>query len=138
MTVASSPTDLLGTWTLERTIDDRLAGERSTVDGVTELTWQDDGRVRWHETGTLHRGDLDIPVSRTLFVEQRPTGWFVTFDDGREFHPWQPGDEVVHPCNADTYTGRVDVEADDRWVVEWQVAGPAKDYTMTSRLTSRR
>ncbi|MET0449396.1 MAG: DUF6314 family protein [Aeromicrobium sp.] len=129
------PTSLLGTWSMDRTIDDRLAGEASTVEGTSELVLEDDGRVRWTERGTLRRGDLEIPVSRVLLVEQRESGWWVTFDDGRDFHPWAPGDEVVHPCVADTYVGRIEVQDADRWTVLWQVSGPAKDYTMSSTLT---
>ena len=132
---ALEPTELLGAWTLMRTIDDRHAGEQATVDGSTELVQQDDGRIRWSERGTLHRAAGDIPVSRVLFVEPRDDGWWVTFDDGRDFHPWAPGDEVVHPCAPDTYVGRIDVGGPDRWTIQWQVSGPAKDYTMSSTLT---
>lgn len=132
-----SPRDLLGTWTLARTIDDRLAGEQLTVDGETVLTDEPDGRVRWAESGTLHRRGADLPVTRVLFVEPRDDGWFVTFDDGRDFHPWSPDERVVHPCGADTYAGRVTPVDDDHWAVEWQVSGPAKDYTMVSDLTRR-
>lgn len=132
---ALDPADLVGAWTMTRTIDDRRASERATVDGTTELVRQDDGRIRWSEQGTLHSATGDIPVSRVLFVEPRDGGWFVTFEDGRDFHPWAPGDEVVHPCAADTYTGRVDPDGPDRWTVRWDVTGPAKDYTMTTELT---
>jgi hypothetical protein len=129
------PTALVGAWTMARTIDDRHAGERATVDGTSELSLLDDGRIRWAERGTLHRDAGDIPVSRVLFVEARDTGWWVTFDDGRDFHPWAPGDEVVHPCAPDTYVGRIDADGTDRWTVEWRVSGPAKDYRMTTTLT---
>lgn len=131
------PLSLLGSWALDRTIDDRHGAETSTVRGDTRLTHEADGRVRWSESGTLNRGELAIPVTRTLFVEKRGDGWFVTFDDGRDFHPWAPGTEVVHPCAADTYVGHVDLVDLDTWTVQWQVTGPAKDYTMSSRLTRR-
>ena len=130
-----SPLDLLGTWTLDRTVDDKLADRISTVDGTTELTLDPDGRVRWSESGTFHHDGQDLPVSRTLFVEPRDDGWFVTFDDGRDFHPWSPEEQVVHPCGADTYTGLVHRESDNRWTVEWRVVGPAKDYVMRSALS---
>lgn len=131
------PTSLLGTWSMTRSIHDRRADETSTVDGTAELVHQDDGRICWSERGTLRRGDLEIPVSRVLFVEHRDAGWWVTFDDGRDFHPWAPGDEVVHPCAADTYVGRIDAPDTDRWTVEWHVTGPAKNYSMTSVLVRR-
>jgi len=131
----AEPSALLGSWSLSRTIDDRWGDETSTVDGTSELAMLEDGRIRWSERGVLHRATGDVPVQRVLFVERRDDGWFVTFDDGRDFHPWTPGSEVVHPCAPDTYRGRVDVLGDDRWTVRWDVAGPAKDYTMTSTLT---
>lgn len=59
----------------------------------------------------------------------------MTFEDGRDFHPWTPGAQVVHPCAADLYTGRVDVEPPDRWRVVWECRGPAKNYRMESVLT---
>lgn len=134
MTADLAPTALLGAWTLAREIDDRMTAEQSTVDGTSELSLEPDGRVRWSEQGTLRSGELVLPVSRLLFVEPRDDEWFVTFDDGRDFHPWSPGGEVVHPCAPDTYVGRVDILSDDHWRVEWAVSGPAKDYTMTSVL----
>lgn len=77
----------------------------------------------------------ETSVFRHLFVEQRPDGWWVTFEDGRDFHPWSVGPSVVHPCGADTYEGRIQVDSPDAWTVVWVVSGPAKDYTMTTRLT---
>lgn len=135
MSSAFAPTSLLGAWTMTRTIDDRLKSEQSTVDGTTDLEMATDGRVRWSERGTLRTGELVLAVSRVLYVELRGGGWFVTFEDGRDFHPWAPGDEVVHPCAPDTYVGRVEVVDPDRWHVRWDVTGPAKDYTMTTALT---
>ncbi len=131
----TEPTELVGTWTMDRSIDDRRAAEQMSVSGTSTLALDDDGRVRWSEQGVLLRGDHEIPVSRVLFVESRDDLWFVTFDDGRDFHPWRPGGEVVHPCGADTYVGLVVVESSERWTVEWRVSGPAKDYTMHSTLT---
>ncbi|MRK00925.1 hypothetical protein GEV27_05260 [Aeromicrobium sp. S22] len=131
----AAPTSLIGAWTMSRTIDDRLKAEQSTVEGTTELALGADGRVRWSEQGSLRTGELVLAVSRVLFVELRDGEWFVTFEDGRDFHPWAPGDEVVHPCAADTYVGRVEVVDPDRWTVRWDVTGPAKDYTMRTTLT---
>lgn len=129
------PLALLGTWHLDRVIVDRAADERSTVVGSTTLAEEGDGRVRWTEAGTLSRRGLELEVSRTLWVVPRDGGWFVTFEDGREFHPWAPGVPVEHVCSPDLYVGTVDRTSADRWTVEWQVSGPHKDYTMTSVLT---
>lgn len=134
-TVDLDPVELIGAWNLSRIIVDRKLDERSTVAGLTTLAHMDDGRISWMETGTLTRHGTELPVSRSLYLEHRAGGWFVTFEDGRDFHPWEPGHAVEHACAPDTYVGTVQRLDLDRWSVEWQVTGPAKDYTMTSILT---
>lgn len=146
------PRTLLGRWAFERVITDRLADEVIEVSGTLTLSQEDgraDGqepgaRVRWAEAGVMRRGGAEIEVFRTLFVVEREGRWMVTFDDGRDFHPWSPGAEVVHLCGADTYAGLVEptglVEpiggAGRPWQVTWRVSGPRKDYVMVTRLTS--
>lgn len=132
------PLELVGTWELSRVIIDHRADERSDVLGTSELTLQADARIRWTESGTLHRRGTDVAVSRVLYLEPREPGWFVTFEDGRDFHPWEPGSPVEHACTPDMYVGLVAPMGDDRWSVEWRVNGPGKDYTMTSVLTRSR
>ncbi len=143
---ATSPLDLLGSWRLERIIEDRLADAELRVVGTTVLHPADERakeRVRWHEQGLLTRTDgagSPCEVHRTLYVvppdEAAPAGpWWVRFDDGRPFHPWSPGLEVEHPCGHDLYRGLVEVDGPDAWRVTWHCTGPAKDYTMRSRLT---
>ncbi|MFZ7088399.1 DUF6314 family protein [Curtobacterium sp. RRHDQ10] len=133
------PTDVLGRWMLARTVVDRAAGETRSVVGTTTLTLVDPDRVRWEESGTMTWPGGSVPVSRTLFVTaertgERTAGWMVRFADGRAFHPWRPGAEVVHDCAPDTYRGFVD-GSPAAWSVVWQATGPAKDYRMESRLT---
>lgn len=129
------PLDLLGDWALSRAIVEHPSDQHSSVEGFTSLTLQDDGRIRWSETGILTRQDLQTTVTRVLYLEQRDTGWFVTFEDGRDFHPWQPGAAVEHACSPDLYVGTVERQGVDQWSVRWRVTGPSKDYTMTSVLT---
>ncbi len=129
--------ELLGTWRLDRTIEDWRAQERLGVTGTAALERIADGRVRWHEQGTL-RGASRTPssVSRTLYVVAPVGGQgppWVTFEDGRPFHPWSPGVEVAHACAPDDYRGLVETRAlPHRWTVRWSCHGPAKDYTMTT------
>ncbi len=130
----TDPRDLAGSWRFDRVVEDRLGPVRH-VTGTTELVVEDAERVRWSESGTLTWEGGETPVYRNLFVERRSDGWWVTFEDGRDFHPWSVGQSVVHPCGADLYEGRIDVTATDAWTVVWVVSGPAKDYTMTTRLT---
>jgi hypothetical protein len=130
-----APLSLLGPWSLHRTIEDRLAGETTTVTGTLTLERAGD-EVAWHEAGEWERRGARLPVERTLRVVRRDSLWWVLFEDGREFHPWSPGVEVVHPCGADTYRGLVE-GTPEAWRVTWEVRGPAKDYTMVSDLSGR-
>lgn len=128
------PQVLLGTWEFHRVIDDHRSAERSTVDGRAKLSTEEQ-RIRWSETGTLSWRGQEIPVSRVLYLERRDDGWFVTFEDGRDFHPWAPGESVEHLCGADVYRGQIADRAQaGRWSIAWSVTGPTKDYRMTTML----
>jgi hypothetical protein len=129
-----NPEALLGRWTLARTIEDRRHQEDSSLDGVLELVEEQPGRIRWEERGTWHRPAGDVDVRRGLRLERTGRGWWVLFDDGRDFHPWAPGETYVHDCAPDTYRGEVS-GTPERWTVTWEVTGPGKDYTMTTVLT---
>ncbi|MCY7394903.1 MAG: DUF6314 family protein [Nocardioides sp.] len=134
-----TPLDLLGPWHLAREIDDRHTGQRLRVDGTTRLTVVGE-EVGWAESGLLTRpGAAPARVSRRLRVVRREGGWWVLFEDGRDFHPWRPGGWVEHPCGADHYRGRILVDPlpvhPVTWQVTWQVTGPAKDYTAHSVLS---
>jgi hypothetical protein len=131
------PLGLLGSWRLERTVDDVLAGDVSTVSGTLTLTERGPDEVAWREEGEWHHRGRVLPVYRDLAVVRRAEGWWVLFADGRAFHPWSPGAEVVHPCGADTYRGLVEGTA-EAWQVTWQVSGPAKDYRMVTDLEGQR
>lgn len=137
---ARDPRTVLGEWVFERVVSDRLADEVIEVGGNVTFTEErpvdSAGRIRWAEQGVMRRRGAEIPVTRTLFLVERAGEWHVTFEDGRDFHPWSPGAEVVHLCGADTYAGLVepDPRHEGRWQVTWQVSGPRKDYTMVTRL----
>jgi hypothetical protein len=143
------PLRLIGTWDFEREVHDHRDGAEYTARGAAELTLEDDGRVRWTEHGTLSWAAGSTPVTRTLFLvgdqapvpdggagesevaDVGPSGWRVTFEDGRDFHPWTAG-AVEHLCGRDLYAGgvRVPAESAPSWEVRWRVTGPEKDYTM--------
>lgn len=131
------PTDLLGEWTLRRTVVDRLAGITGDVCGTTALTLTSPDEVRWDEAGTMRFGDRVTPVSRTLVVRRGPLGdWTVHFADGRVFHDWVWGAPVEHACAPDDYTGVLAGDA-RRWTVRWEARGPAKDHRLDSVLERR-
>lgn len=128
------PSELLGTWRLTRVIDDHLLGEVSHLDGCLELTRGGADVVLWEEQATWHRAGGDLAVSRGLRVERAADGWWVRFQDGRDFHPWRPGEQVVHDCAPDTYRGTV-TGTTEAWTVVWEATGPRKDYRITTTLT---
>jgi hypothetical protein len=135
-----APTDLLGTWTLTRTVHDRWAGERRAVTGTATLLAESPDRVRWTEAGTMTWPGHTVEVQRTLVVERGADGWLVRFEDGRPFHPWSVGAEVEHPCAPDHYRGRIDVTGHpvSSWTVTWDAVGPGKDYRMETAYDARR
>lgn len=127
------PTDLLGVWQLDRRLVDRRAGRFGRVTGQMELTLVD-GDVRWTERGELLWGGERIEVSRVLKVTSEDGRWFVRFEDGRPFHPWLPGESVVHPCGEDTYRGLIHVNsALDRMRILWDVTGDTKEQRLVTR-----
>lgn len=134
---------------------DHRDGTVYVATGEATFTPEPDGRIRWAEHGTLRWADQATPVTRTLFLlRDRPghagphldpaeSHWRVTFQDGRDFHPWTAR-PVEHPCGPDLYTGHVEmpehsdhIPAPADWTVRWRVTGPEKDYTMVSRYSAR-
>jgi hypothetical protein len=125
--------DLLGRWKLRRRVADRRAGRQGTVAGELRLSADGAGLV-WQESGVLRWAGTGRPVTRTYLLRERADGWWVLFADGREFHPWRPGEPVTHPCRADVYTGLVTVDG-DRMRMLWDVRGPGKDQRLVTRFS---
>ena len=130
----ADPRTLLGAWRLERRIEDHVLGEDSRLHGTLTLVDAGEGRVRWEERAAWERPDGPVAVRRDLWLVERAGEWEVLFEDERPFHPWVPGERVVHDCAPDVYRGTVSGTAEG-WSVVWDVEGPSKDYTMTTWLT---
>ncbi|MDX8151685.1 DUF6314 family protein [Patulibacter brassicae] len=151
LAVPDLPAFLLGAWTIEREIDDRLAGRRGTLRGTA--TFRPRGaRLEWLERGTLRIGDLETAATRRLWIvpadedvgRPSPAGappsravgrWEVRFEDGRPFHPLDLRDggcAVDHPCRADHYAGSYAVLDRDAFRARWRVVGPRKDQLISS------
>jgi hypothetical protein len=131
------PTDLLGVWQLDRRLVDRRAGLFGRVTGWLELTLVG-GVVHWLELGELTWDGATHEVTRELHIirtgAEAGDQWEVRFTDGREFHPWRPGELVEHPCRADLYRGLIRVDAARRHLrVLWDVTGPFKDQRIVTR-----
>ncbi|MDQ1731770.1 MAG: hypothetical protein QOK10_1929 [Pseudonocardiales bacterium] len=127
------PHDLLGSWRLDRTIDDRLNSQRGCVHGTLTLTGADDS-IDWFESGVMTWSGQPLAASRRLRIVRDGAGWLVTFFDGKAFHPWSCDAWVHHQCGADLYRGRIAVLDPERIRTVWQVSGPAKEHTITTRL----
>lgn len=143
------PFRLVGTWEFRREIE-HADGTAYTAHGAARFSPEGDGRVRWAEHGTLRWDGGSTPVSRTLFLVRDASagadagqadtgpeaGWRVTFEDGRDFHPWTAG-AVEHLCGRDLYAGGLAVAPvpTSEWELRWHVTGPEKDYVLHTRYT---
>lgn len=129
------PSDFLGSWTIERTIDDRLTGRPGRFDGTATFT-EEGATLRYREEGALRLGD-GPPLQATRENLWRWEGGEVAvlFADGRPFHrlvPWGDGPGTDHPCGSDLYRVRYDLTSWPLWRAEWQVEGPRKAYVLRS------
>ena len=115
--------ELIGRWSVERRLLDRLTGTTGRFEGVA--TFAPDGR--WSEEGTLAFGAYRGPARREL----RIADGMVWFSDGRAFHPFDLSAPVEHVCGEDRYLGEYRLAADVLEVV-WLVTGPHKDQRIES------
>jgi hypothetical protein len=127
------PDQLVGEWTIERDVTDLRAGLVGEFTG-TLCVRADGDSYGWHETGTLHWGDYTGAAERHLQLRRIEGDWWMCFADGGPFHPWRVGVEVVHPCAADVYRGRIEPNGDDEFTLTWDVTGPAKRQLIVSRM----
>lgn len=130
------PSDFVGTWRLERHLDDRLGQMDGDLHGQAEFREVAAGALSYAETGTL-----TLARGGTLVAERRYRWWWrdndvaVFFDDGAPFHHFCPGGLVpgsAHLCGDDTYNVTYDFRDWPRWTATWEVTGPRKRYTSHS------
>ncbi|PJE27040.1 hypothetical protein SAMN06297129_3234 [Pseudooceanicola antarcticus] len=124
-----------GTWQIARQIEDRMGGQEAHFSGRAKLRplgehwlWQESGEIRYGAGPALkaERSYLWRPMGRRIAVH---------FEDGAFFHdfdPEAPAPEAEHFCTPDLYHAAYDFTRWPRWQVTWEVAGPRKDYRMTS------
>jgi hypothetical protein len=124
---------MVGTWTIARDLLDRSTGERGTFSGELIVAADTDG-FTWHESGALTWMGRTRPAFRHLALRRLDGRWWMTFSDGRPFHPWQAGVELAHPCRADTYRGMVGGASPDAVDIVWDVTGPQKNQRITTAL----
>ena len=129
----------MGTWSIVRELHDRATGGRGTFLGTLAIT-ADAAGFRWDEAGRLTWDQRELPAYRRHRLRRQDGGWWLSFEDGRAFHPWVIGTPVIHPCRADTYRGLLTAVADETAKVtalriRWDVRGPTKDHLIVSHLT---
>jgi hypothetical protein len=136
---------LLGTWLVNRTIDDRRAGIRGSFDGTAVVGGSPGGdlaapgaRARYTETGTLRYAAHTGPAQRLLDATRLPGGAvLLSFTSGQPYIELDLSTglcERRHPCAADTYDSVILVRSPDELEERWLVRGPAKDYTAVTTL----
>jgi len=131
---------LIGTWSVERRIDDALSGDVGTFEGTATFVREgDDPRVRFDEAGVVRFGAYSGRASRRLYFSERPDSHIdVRFADGHHFIELDLGagsSQDHHQCARDGYDVTTTVLDDNRIEERWRVHGPAKDYEALTLMT---
>jgi hypothetical protein len=129
---------LAGHWNVARRISDRRTGHCGSFVGKASFQPSPEA-TRYLEQGELEFGGHRGPASRNLIYRgRRDGGADVQFADGREFYTLDlsPGSwRAEHICRDDRYQVTVTWLSPDSFSETWRVAGPAKDYEMTTTYT---
>lgn len=130
---------LHGEWHIDRELLDRAWASTGRFTGWARFEADPGvpGLLHYVERGTMrtdaHRG---LAFRRLGYHVDGPRAR-VVFADGRHFHDLDLRGgvcEVEHPCRADLYRGRFEVEGPGRWRQEWRVLGPRKDQLIRTIL----
>lgn len=140
---------LLGTWRVERTVNDHRRGDQGHFRGTATFLRADDAvnehdgdRVRFDEVGDYAMGDYHGEARRSLeYLASTDSSVAITFADGHHFIDLDLAtgeSRSEHLCNLDRY--EITTVVRNRNLVEerWRVEGPEKDYdavTLFERVT---
>jgi Family of unknown function (DUF6314) len=127
------PSSMVGTWTIARELVDRTTDQSGTFSGELAVA-ADTAGFTWKESGTLTWMGRTRPAFRHLALRQLDGLWWMTFSDGRPFHPWRSGVELTHPCGADMYRGDLASPSPDQVHITWDITGPAKNQRIVTEL----
>jgi hypothetical protein len=132
---------LLGSWSVERWIDDALSSDIGTFHGTAIFAKEsdDDPRVRFEETGVVRFGDYSGRASRRLYFSEGPGSLIdVSFVDGHHFIELdlrEGSSKNHHQCASDGYDVTTVVIDNDHIEEQWRVRGPAKNYAAVTLMT---
>lgn len=122
-----------GRWQMMRIIENLPEGVIGEFWG--EAVFQPDGQgLTCRENGVLRFRGVDYHAERrSLWRFPDRARVEVQYEDGRPFHDFATDAPVAeHLCGEDHY--RVSYQfGDDVWLSRWEVAGPQKDYQMSTR-----
>lgn len=133
---------LLGEWSLERHLHDRLSGERAVFTGTASVTRLrgPEGSASYEERGRLRCGAHDGEATRVLELARRGAAVLARFADGRPFVEidLRTGRAAcVHLCGGDRYELSFAVLAPDELEERWRVEGPETAYVARTVLRRR-
>ncbi|MGV6812543.1 MAG: DUF6314 family protein [Brevirhabdus sp.] len=126
--------DFEGRWHLWRRIDHAAAGATGVFEGMASLH-RNGQQMVYEEAGELRleQGPGMKATRRYLWRVGEGGLIEVFFEDGRDFHRFDPQAGVVsawHDCPPDLYEVSYNFARWPDWQATWRVKGPRKDYTM--------
>jgi len=136
---------LLGSWRVQRHIEDRQIGISGAFKGVATFVQHEGGgasplerKLRFHETGELDFGTFSGHSERCLeYIQHEGTQVRIYFASGRPFIDLDLSggrSRSTHLCDLDTYEISFLARSDDVLEENWQVQGPMKNYVATATL----
>lgn len=132
-------TFLIGTWALERTIEDHVSATAGWVSGRAALVATGPaGNADYHETGSLQFGPHRGTATRRLRYIRQAGSVEISFPDGRPFVTMdlrKGSCQRVHLCGGDRQ--EITTTVLSREVVEerWRVRGATTNYDVRTILT---
>lgn len=129
-----------GSWSLERSIDDRLQGALWQFSGQAEFVRAELG-LTYREHGHLRSAEgVSVAAERRYLWRETDAGIAVLHGDGQAFHHFCPVSgamDAAHLCGEDLYHVSYDFADWPNWSAQWTALGPRKDYFLVSRYQRR-
>jgi len=131
---------LIGRWSVDRRVEDRLLNVKHHFSGVAEISYERDD-IWYRETGVFRvQGAELVSAQARRYVPQSSAVVDVYFADGRFFHNLDLRDGTwccVHLCGSDRYEGETSAHDVDHWTTLWRVTGLQKNLTLITHYRRR-